>query len=251
MQSTLDQVIQEVLALMPMSIDIYAVEVVDGNYKCYCLNTYYLTVNSRITLNSVDYKVESFAQDEYLILSGSVSPPLNIYSIPNLTYKWGRFNQVNVELGKKNDIDIMPMLWRFDLEPRTDLSLTDSINNSEGSTRLFFINTTDIEAYTTEVDYNNVLNPMQGYIRSFLSYLKRHRLVGKLGTSVQIKHPKFLIGGNSVGKDESKYVFNKKISAIELTISLPIRKDLTCQTKFIPVVEGKSFGSAFNSDAFN
>lgn len=247
MISTLDSIVQEVLDSSPLNLNIYAIEVIDEGYKCWCFNTHYLTLNSTITLSSVDYKVAEISQNTYVTLEGDSAPAQGSNPIPQMTYKWGRFNQVNLEISKDNSA--IPMIWRFDLQDRT-VNYDDNINASEGQARFFFIQTTNFQGYTTEFDYNYILNPLQSYVDNFVEDLSNHRLIGKLTTASRIKHPKFLTSNGAVGKDTSTNVFDRYVSAIELTINLPIRKDLTCRTRFIPVVEGEGFNIGFDKTAF-
>tara|TARA_R110001606_G_scaffold93417_4_gene207480 strand:- start:3072 stop:3821 length:750 start_codon:yes stop_codon:yes gene_type:complete len=245
MKSTLDEIIADVLESMPMKLDIYAVQLAGSDFKCWTTNTFYLTDNSPLILNGVEYKVDSFSQDEYIILKGASSPFKGVYNIPNLKYVWGRFNQVNIETARKKSSNILPMLWRFDLESRT-VNLDDNANASTGNTRLFFIQTSNFESYQTKTDYTKVLNPLEAYSTLFIKYLKKHRLVGKLSSATMIKHPKFLTSNGSVGKEENSNVFDRYVSAVELTISLPIRVDMSCKTRFIPVSEGRAFSQGFD-----
>ena len=252
MQSTLDTIIQECIDNVNPTLSVYAVEVIsEGVFKLWATNTYYLTVNYNLTLGGDLYIVTDFLQDTWVQVERKDhvnSPAVLDYQLDDPLYIWGRFNQVNVEIKGKKEYGFKPFIWRFDLEPRT-INYGDEMNISVGNTRLFFAYPTNVKKYTTSTDYTNVLDPLQGYVNQFITQLKKHRLVGRLTTSTNIKHPKFLTSNGSVGNEETSFVFGKYISAVEVTINFPIRRDLTCRTRFIPVVEGNGFSSGF-SDGF-
>ncbi len=69
MQSTLDQIIQEVVEAVPMQLKVYAVEIIDDTFKLWTTNTFFLTKNFQVTLDGDVYTVIDFSQDEYIVVT--------------------------------------------------------------------------------------------------------------------------------------------------------------------------------------
>ena len=248
--TSVDTIIETVLSEMPLDLVIYAVEVVDGDYKVYTENTFYFKLNSVLTISGVEYTVVDFTINQYLTLSGASAPVNGSYPIPAPTYIYGKYKEVNKEISRLQDISIMPLIWRFDIQTRTTPAARDSINESEGNVRLFFNATNNPENYTTETDYNNVLNPLNSFIEYFLRYLQRNNRVNKTSSITSTYYSKFVNGGTGTTTDDGQRVFNKNVSAIEVNFPLSIIKSLVCTPRVIPIVEGEGFSSGF-SDGFN
>jgi len=245
--TSVDSIVESVIDSMSLDLNVYAVEVIDGNYKLWATNTHYLGENSIITLLEVNYTVVSFVQNTYLIVSGASAPIIGTYALKKPQYIYGKYLQVQQEISKKHDKDILPMIWRFDLASRTSPTARDSVNESEGSSRFFFIATNNPKKYTTESDYDNVLNPLNALADTFLTALARSNRVNTINGVTRINYSKFTNGGNSTTNDASQKVFNKNISAVEVTVPLNIIKDFTCRVREIPVVDGNGFDTGFDS----
>jgi hypothetical protein len=245
--TSVDSIVESVIDSMTLDLDVYAVTVISGNYKLWATNTHYLGKNSIITLSAVDYTVVSFVQNSYLIVSGASSPAPGTYALRKPQYIYGKYLQVQQEIGKKHDKDILPMIWRFDLASRTSPTARDSVNESEGSSRFFFMATNNPKEYTTESDYDNVLNPLNSLADTFLTALGRNNRVNTINGVTRVNYSKFTNGGNSTTTDTSQKVFNKNISAVEVTVPLNIIKDFTCRVREIPLVDGNGFSIGFST----
>ena len=107
--------------------------------------------------------------------------------------------------------------------------------------------TNNPKKYTTESDYDNVLNPLNALADTFLTALARSNRVNTINGVTRINYSKFTNGGNSTTNDAGQKVFNKNISAVEVTVPLNIIKDFTCRVREIPVVDGNGFDTGFDS----
>lgn len=244
------QVIEETISAMTLQLVIYAVELEGSNYKVYTQNTQYLRKGSRVSIDSKNWKVESFSKDYFLVLSQighSDSISTGTYTIANPTFKYGKLKAVNEELGLVTNP--MPLIWMLDLSPRTVPQDRTTVIESEGNVRLFFMNSADYGSYTTADHYTNVIKPLNTLVDSFFTQLKKHTRVGQTFITSRTPHAKFTTGGGFSGAEENE-VLGRFLSGVEVEIDIPIKVQLTCPVKIIPSVSGFAFSNAF-SNAFN
>jgi len=253
--------IKEVITDLDLKLNIFAVRLTNSRYRCYTQNTQYLAKNMVVTLSGYSYRVYSFSLNEYVefeIPADADGEPIHsepivtgIYTLPNPTFIHGKLKAVTDELSKKQSTAIMPLIWLFELLPRRVPTNKLSIFETEGTIRLFFMNTANFQDYETEDHYEQVIIPMGNLITEFYSQLKRHKRTGlPVSISGRTNHAKFTTGGNSTTAGSEKNVLNKMLSGIELEIDLPIKINLVCPTVVIPEVAGGAFDSSFDN-SFN
>jgi hypothetical protein len=219
--------LREVIASMSVTLKIDSVEASGSNWKVYCSNTQYLNTLSELEIGSVQYVVESFVQDEYLILEGAVQPTTGIFALRNPTFKHGKYQAVLTELSDPQDLDIMPLIWMLENQQRTRPSDLDSKIESEGQVRLFFANTDDWSRDTEQM-YEEIVNPVLTLVNLFLVELEANKRTGDFGVIETTNHAKLTIGGGDLGGNEAQGIFQRTLSGIEVTINLPIMVDFDC-----------------------
>ena len=219
--------LREVIASMSVTLKIDSVEASGSNWKVYCSNTQYLNTLSELEIGSVQYVVESFVQDEYLILEGAVEPTPGIFALRNPTFKHGKYQAVLTELSDPQDLEIMPLIWMLENQQRTRPSELDSKIESEGQVRLFFANTDDWSRDTEQM-YEEILNPVLTLVNLFLVELEANKRTGDFGVIETTNHAKLTIGGGDLGSTEAQGIFQRTLSGIEVTINLPIMVDFDC-----------------------
>ena len=243
--------IREVVESMEIILDVYYVQNVSGGYELRTLNTQYLKPKSVVNLGGTDYTIKSFVKNESITVEGNTAPAATKYTLPNPTYKHGKLKQTSAEMVEQqatsNKIQY-PLIWMFELAPRTRPQEVDTALQSTGSARLFFMNTADYANFTTVQHFEQVINPVNNLVNSFLAQIKKHRLVGKVFINNKIAHAKFT---NDTGETDSNgnNILPAELSGIELDILLPIRKDLTCKVPNLPIPEGGEFDLSFD-DSF-
>lgn len=239
--------LREVISSMVINLDVYYVLPVSGGYELRTTNTQYLKPLNVITLEGTEYKITSVDLNKSITVEGTNPIAIGKYQLPNPTYKHGKLKQTSAEITAESQSQRIqyPLIWMFEIAPRTRPQEVDTALQSTGSARLFFMNTSDYSNFTTEDHFKQVINPVNNLVESFLRQLKRHRLVGKVFINNKIAHAKFT---NDTGETDStgNNILPAKLSGIELDLLLPIRKDYTCPVKDIPLPEGGEFDLGFD-----
>ena len=245
--------LSEVITGLKIPLKINGVELVSGNYKCYTLNTQYLRPLETVTLNGVDYKVVSFEINRTITLSGDSAVEVGEYLISNPSFKFGKLKQTVSEILTQNQVAsnklTMPLIWMFEVSPRQTPSEFNSMLESTGNVKLFFMNSANYEDWTTEDHKVNAIKPVSNLVDLFLKQLKKHKRVGKTYIVNRVEHAKFT-NDNGETAGEGKNILAMRLSGIEVELSLPINICLDCPKIELPETEGAPFGSAFGS-AFN
>ena len=83
------KILSDLIANLQHIINVSSVTVVNGDYKLFVDNTYYLTINKTVTINGVDYLIKDFELNEWLLLSGNVQPPIQPFTIKSPKFVHG------------------------------------------------------------------------------------------------------------------------------------------------------------------
>ena len=93
-----------VVSQMTPVITLTSIETIAGTpvkYKLFSCNTQWITINDKITIDGVVYKVVSFVQDEYLIVTGASAPVQLYFQLTAPTFEHGTHRRVSGERVKK------------------------------------------------------------------------------------------------------------------------------------------------------
>ena len=162
-----------VVSQMTPVITLTSIETIAGTpvkYKLFSCNTQWVTINDKITIDGVVYKVVSFVQDEYLIVTGPSAPVQLYLQLPAPTFEHGTHRRVSSERVKKaaSKRIITPMIYALPVKGKTRPSI-DSMYGFSGKVRFFCLTTFDKNGDATiATQQKNVVNPMSALVRYFI-----------------------------------------------------------------------------------
>ena len=237
--------LREVFDSLNLKLVIYAVTLDGGNYKCYVDSTHYLNTNKSLTINGIDYVVVAFEIDKTVTLMGASSPTIGSHSLTAPYFTHGKLKAVNKELSFKQPTEIIPLVWNFELQPRTRPAEVDTSIESTGTVKLFFMATANYTDFTTAQHYTECIEPMNNLVNSFIIGLDSHKRTGLVFEGLRMNHAKFTTGGQATASDENN-VLPLYISGIELELTIPIILSTTCPTREYPSLVRASFNSGFD-----
>ena len=225
--------LREVVNSLDLTLNVYAVELVGSNYKLYVDSTQYLNTSKVFELGGVTYTVVSFELNASVTVSGASLPAVQMYTLDNPYYTHGKLKAVNTELAQQQPINITPLIWLFELQARTRPAEIDTILESNGTVKIFFMTSTSYEDYTTEQHYSECIDPMNNLVNAFIEGVKEHNRSGLVFESLRMNHAKFTTGGGAAASDENN-ILPMFVSGIELELTLPIVQNLSCSTRVYP-----------------
>ena len=153
----------EIVAAMTPTLTIDVVSTVSGGWKLEMDDTAWITINQKITIASVVYRVRAFVQDEYLEVTGASAPVPGTFTLPAPHFDYHSHRKVNTERqhpANKNKALIQPLIYMM---PVRNTGAKDflSLYGFEGKPRFFFLTSFDQKNDLIKVHTLNVVNPMR------------------------------------------------------------------------------------------
>ena len=245
-------VLSQIIGDLSLNLDIDSVtDNGDGTYTLSVDNTQYLNVGASVTLDSVDYTVTSFILNDSVTISGDSAPTTGIKTLPNPTFAHGKYKAVNSQLSMRQPIDYMPLVWMYELLPRTQPDDPLSLIDSEGQVRMFFCMSAKWDDWETADHYTEVFDPLNNVIDALIQKMRVSPMIGELGAIERTNHPKFATGGNTIDGGQESAILPGYVSAVEVIIDLPILqstsscnglKDTSCAPGLVKDQEGNELG---------
>lgn len=165
-----------VVSQMTPVITLTEIETIAGTpvkYKLYSCNTQWLTINDKITIDGVVYRIVEFVQNEYLIVTGASAPVQLYFQMDAPRFEHGTHRRVNSERNKTAaKRSITPMIYMLPAKGTKKPSI-DSIYGFIGKVRFFFLTTFDAKGdQTISTQQTNVVNPMAALSQYFFDKME-------------------------------------------------------------------------------
>ena len=205
------------------------VDNMNGTYTLETCNSQYLHPLQDVVIDGIDYKVvkEGFESNKTITIQGALIPTVPSFTLPALKFFHGTIIATNNELQRVQFAwDKFPMAYLYEQFTDKFNASVDSVIDRDASIRLFFLLNTDEENWLTKDHYNYVITPMRNVLEGFINSLLENTNIGLLTDFTGINHAKFGVW-TSNGVD--KRLFNDKLSGVELSVTLPIKKDFKCK----------------------
>ena len=110
--------------------------------------------------------------------------------------------------------------------------LTDTIQNDDSSLdreadlRLFFLAPSNFQDWKTDDHYTGAILPMRSLAYNFIDILNKSTKIARFDSYTLTNRVNFGVYVTDRGNTER--IFNDNMSGVEMRITLPIKKDLTC-----------------------
>lgn len=198
----------------------------DGTITGQTCDTLHARKLGKITIDSIDYTVQSVVNKTSITFIGSLPVALD-FTVAAPFYFHGTPIMINEHLSQiVDDRNKLPMVYllevfreTFDLDPESSIDRTSDLS-------IFFMDIADYANWDTDQHYQNAISPMRNLAESFINAVNNANGVGKIANYTTINHANFGIYFTNQGHQTP--IFNEKISGVELQITLPFKKDLTC-----------------------
>ena len=187
-----------------------------------CLS--YLRTGKTVTIDGNSYIVTAI-NGNILSLSGTIVPVGSLLKLPSVYYWHGTVKQTdNERINIPNSKDKTPFVYLVEVL-REDYGAEDSAN-VEMPLRLFVLDESSFEDYTTELFYNEVIYPMRTLAQEIINEIQLQAL--EVGGITAINHTRFATFLDKNGYEKS--LFSEHLSGVEINLdtSLPQRTDCLC-----------------------
>jgi len=197
-------------------------------------HTYHLTATKQtVTLDGKKYKVIEIVPDVSILIrevtTGAGAPTITTFPVPAPFFHHGTLIEVNAEIGKvRHSKDKFPMVYLLETfsEDFTNAEDNDNVIDRTATVRLFCLDISKNKDFTIDNRLNFVIRPMQNLAKEIIDAFNKSKLIGKFDSFGITTVPFF--GIIETNKGVTEQFFDDICSGADLTISLPIEVDLTC-----------------------
>jgi len=194
--------------------------------------TFHVRRGMNITINAVDFLVESVVIDTTIVITGlpvgitfySVDPPFYFHGTPI-----GVNQETNAELVSKK----APMIYLYEQFSETEMDENSSIVR-ESQIRLFFLDTADFENWDTEDYYSIRLEGLNSFVDQFILAYRKSRSFRSFDTTFdRTNFSKWGVIANNRGAISN--IFDDELTGVELTFTAKLTDCDPDTAPFIPV----------------
>ena len=197
------------------------------SYTFNTCNTGWIRIKSIVSIGGNDFEVTSFVQGESFTATSTSDPAgETTFTLPNVNYFHNtRFGQ-RAEVGEIPDInDRVPMFWLYEVFEETFNNDDELVLDRTSPLRLFFLDNSNFEDWNNDEHYTFIINPMLNLAESFIEFLKNNPRIQQFEQHLVTSHKNF--GEVSDSGHVASYL-GDEVSGVQVRITLPIDKDLTC-----------------------
>lgn len=198
----------------------------DGIYRIDTCCTYWLRPCKTITIDSVDYRIQSFVQNESLTIKGDVLPTAATFTITPPYYKHGTPIATNNELFHVDNDQQLPLVWLLEILTQSVFENEENPLNYSSDLRLFFLDEYDPEDDLTSDLYTDIIRPMQSMVEEFIKEVRKDGIYNDIDEYRTINWSKF--GVYTTNKGSTSKILDAYLSGIEVRITLEIMKIENC-----------------------
>jgi hypothetical protein len=219
------KIIETWISLLPNEFNVLSyVDNLDGTHTIEVCNPLWATFSCVETIhnNGNGYIVKSIAEngDNFdIIVEGSFAIDLNVPTTLDKPYFYhGTLSAVKSELKEKPDMwDKLPMIYLYEVI-RESFNVRSQIERT-ADIRLFLLSEANVNEWTTDCHYVNVINPMTNLGHLMIETLKDNPYFGYPEEYDLTYHANF---GRYNNKGHDEKIFSEDVSGCELSLAINI-----------------------------
>jgi len=199
----------------------------DNTYTLNTKNTWWLSVEDEITIDSNLYEIKDFVINKSITIQSigaAILPTASSFYIDAANYIHGTLKMAGNEVDSTSDkTELCPFVYLFEIISDKKNTDEESMIDRETDLRLFFLNSVNTADWLTVDHYTYFVQPMQQMVDLFISKIKKSRLF-----TDEIDYECTPLINVSENGTQEQSIFDTNLSGIELRLFAKIRKGLTC-----------------------
>lgn len=183
--------------------------------------TYHARAFIYIDVDGTSYKVNSVVNNQSITIEGTPADP-QTYTVPNPHYFHGTPIMTNSHISRADTDQKFPMIYLYEILREKDLNPLSSIRR-ESDLRLFFLDTCNLEEWSTDDLYTYRLLGLNNLVDEFIEAARKYTCCFYLDDTdfERINRPNW---GTFVDmKGNLAHIFDEDCTGIDLSFTLPIK----------------------------
>lgn len=224
-----DNIIQAVSMIVSQMTPVVTItaNVVDStNWKLSMCNTHWMTVGMRITIGGLTYRIESFVEDSYIIVSGASQPVVNWLQLSAPEFWHGSHRKVNAEKYGNRPDQSSPFVYLPIPEVR-ELNGDDDEVVYEAQIRPIFLRSYDPKKDNIDDQQTLYIDPTNKMADYFLEVIELLDAYFEYPTDITRKE--WMNFGDATIWGNDKLIFNQPLSGVELRLQLDVLDRGICE----------------------
>lgn len=224
--------ISSVVVQMTPTVIITSIEAVSTNWKINTCNTFWLTLQTKVTIDAVVYRIVDYSHDSYITVSGSVEPTATQFQILAPDFFHGAYRKVNNSRKLKNDLR-NPFVYLPIPKVQQDNNI-ESDYSYHANIRPIFLIPYDEARDTIDQQQEEAIKPMEAMASLFIDLINADLARFENPTDIEeTYHPNF--GEPTVWGNDS-LIFNQDLSGVQQTFILDVYDGVDCSCPDVPVI---------------
>jgi hypothetical protein len=227
---TVDIIEDLVAGFNPESEITTVVDNLDGTFTIAVCNTLNIREGSPFKVNGLDYVATMVdTKTKEIVYESGVAPVVNqLIQGSTPFYFHGTPMATGSEITRILESENkLPMVYLLEIITDEFNNEVDSIIDRNSTVNIFFLDEANFSDWDTDQHYSEAVVPMANYAKLFVDYLTDNKNIGVINNYSMAYHAKFGLNIRT-NSGHIQNLFPDKLSGVQLTITLPIRKDLVC-----------------------
>ena len=224
-----DNIIQAVSMIVSQMTPVVTItaNVADStNWKLSMCNTHWMTVGMRITIGGLTYRIESFVEDSYIIVSGASQPVVTWFQLAAPEFWHGSHRKVNAEKYGNRPNQSSPFVYLPIPEVR-ELNGDDDEVVYEAQIRPIFLRSYDPKKDNIDDQQTLYIDPTNKMADYFLEVIELLDAYFEYPTDITRKE--WMNFGDATLWGNDKLIFNQPLSGVELRLQLDVLDRGICE----------------------
>lgn len=226
------EIVSDLVSLMTPFVTVTSIVASGDLWRLNTCNTYWITLNSSIIINEVEYIIKGIVQDSYIEIESSTEPTVTEFQLLAPEFWHSSSRKVSGERSQKTDVR-KPFVY-LPVPRVTEDKVYDSDKAYDAEIKPIFLTNFDPQTDTIGLQQEYIIEPLNA-MANFFVYLIEDDLVN-FDDLATIDRKEWMNFGDEVVWGSDKKIFKENLSGVELSFTLPVFQNESCDCSVVSKV---------------
>jgi hypothetical protein len=226
------EIVSDLVSLMTPFVTVTSIEASGDLWRLNTCNTYWITLNSSIIIDDVEYIIKGIVQDSYIEIESITEPTVTEFQLLAPEFWHSSSRKVSGERSQKTDVR-KPFVY-LPVPRVTEDKVYDSDKAYDAEIKPVFLTNFDPQTDTIDLQQEYIIEPLNA-MANFFVYLIEDDLVN-FDDLATIDRKEWMNFGDEVVWGNDKKIFKENLSGVELSFTLPVFKNESCDCSVVSKV---------------